>query len=104
MWCTWLTMMYHTPIHHNGQDDAGEPIHESLWSTLKSYTHSSPTPSYVQQSFLQPLPHSNNIKEVVHAWRDGEEIEHVLLHIINKAIGKEKKKGFSFFLKFLTLK
>lgn len=32
---------------------------------------------------------SNDIKAEVHAWRDGEELEHVLLHIINKAIGEE---------------
>ncbi|XP_027342897.1 inorganic pyrophosphatase 2-like [Abrus precatorius] len=31
---------------------------------------------------------SNLIKAEVHAWRDGEELEHVLLHIINKAIGE----------------
>lgn len=32
---------------------------------------------------------SNDIKAHVHGWRDGEELENVLLHIINKAnIGK----------------
>ncbi|XP_061350312.1 inorganic pyrophosphatase 2-like [Gastrolobium bilobum] len=31
---------------------------------------------------------SNKIKAEVHAWRDGEELEQVLLHIINKAIGE----------------
>ncbi|XP_061352707.1 inorganic pyrophosphatase 2-like [Gastrolobium bilobum] len=30
---------------------------------------------------------SNKIKAEVHAWKDGEELEEVLLHIINKAIG-----------------
>ncbi|GAU40856.1 hypothetical protein TSUD_111880 [Trifolium subterraneum] len=33
---------------------------------------------------------SNDIKACVHDWMDGEELENVLLHIINKAnIGKE---------------
>ncbi|KAK7294320.1 hypothetical protein RJT34_17209 [Clitoria ternatea] len=30
----------------------------------------------------------NKIKAEVHGWRDGKELEHVLLHIINKAIGE----------------
>lgn len=33
---------------------------------------------------------SNDIKAHVNAWRDGEELEHVLLYNINKAIGKGK--------------
>lgn len=32
---------------------------------------------------------SNKIKAQVHDWRDGKELEHVLLHVINKAIGEE---------------
>ncbi|KAG5016167.1 hypothetical protein JHK85_022303 [Glycine max] len=31
---------------------------------------------------------SNKIKAEVHGWRDGKELEHVLLHVINKAIGE----------------
>lgn len=31
---------------------------------------------------------SNKIKAEVHGWKDGEELEHVLLHIISKAIGE----------------
>ena len=34
---------------------------------------------------------SDDIKAEVNAWRDGEELEHVLLHIINKAIGEGNK-------------
>ncbi|XP_020228584.1 inorganic pyrophosphatase 2 [Cajanus cajan] len=30
----------------------------------------------------------NNIKAEVHGWRDGKELEHFLLHLINKAIGE----------------
>ncbi|KAK7389618.1 hypothetical protein VNO78_24797 [Psophocarpus tetragonolobus] len=31
---------------------------------------------------------SNKIKAEVHGWKDGKELEHVLLHVINKAIGE----------------
>nr|AFK48095.1 unknown [Lotus japonicus] len=38
---------------------------------------------------------SNAIKAEVHAWRDGAELENVLLHIINKTINGEGSNGTS---------
>jgi len=37
----------------------------------------------------------NHIKPEVHAWRNGEELYDVMLHIINKIIGEEGKNSVS---------